>query len=85
MFNVTVSDVTVMVTGSSVSATSSPTTTQVEDWITTETGIVTGIFQMKGLDPSSFEVGSPGYSYGRKAVLYAVASQLIMPYRPTLS
>lgn len=77
MFNVIVSDVTAMVMGTTIDATSTPNTTQVEDWITTTSGMVEGIFQSKGVDPTSFETNSPGYSYGRKVVLYEVASQLM--------
>lgn len=77
-FGVVVSDIEAMVIGSTIDATSAPSTTQVEDWIETASGVGAGIYQMKGLDPTTYITpGTPGYSYGRRAVILEVAAQLM--------
>ena len=76
-FGVTVGDIDVMVLGFTASATSSPSTAEIEVWIARHTAIVDGIFQMKGVGVDSLDTTKPAYNYGAQVVILRVVSQLL--------
>jgi len=77
MFGVSTEEIEAMVKGLPLSATSSPSVTQVEEWITQHDLIVQGIFSAKGVILGAIEVGSTGYAYGHQAVLKAATAQIL--------
>jgi hypothetical protein len=78
LFGLTVAAITANIHGVSITATTSPSTADVESWIDMYSGIASGIFESKGIDPSTLDSGSSGYSYGRDVVMrYTVARTLM--------